>query len=169
MATVKRFEDLYSWQRARELTRCVYALTRKPEFSRDYGLKNQIERAAVSVMANQAEGFSRGTKIELINYFYIAKASAGEVQSHLYIAKDLGYINMSEFQNAYRLAGEAQRLIESFVQKVKTGAQSGLQHKRIQKKDNFLEEHLKEMIVEGKAKGEDVAEIEAALANISKY
>ena len=143
MATIKKFEQLISWQKARELAKYIYLLTKKPFFKKDFGLKNQIERAGISVMANQAEGFSRGTKIELINYFYIAKASASEVQSHLYIAKDLGYINTSEFQKAYQLAEESQKLIQSFVDKVKVGAWSGLQHKPIKKKDTSLEELFK--------------------------
>lgn len=91
-------------------------------------------------MANQAEGFSRGTKIELINYFYIAKGSAGEIQSHLYIASDLGYIDMSEFRKAYQLADECQKLIQSFVDKVKAEGMSGIQYKRVYKEDPFKKE-----------------------------
>lgn len=137
MASIKRFEDLYSWQKARELTKFIYSLTKKPKFLKDYGLKNQIERAGVSVMANQSEGFSRGTKIELINYFYIAKGSAGEVQSHLYVALDAGYIDMSEFRKAYQLADECQKLIQSFVDKVKAEGRSGIQYKQVYKENSF--------------------------------
>jgi len=143
MATIKKFEDLIAWQKAREATKYTYYLTKKPKFSRDFGLKNQIQRSAVSVMANQAEGFSRGTKAELINYFYIAKGSAGETQSHLYVASDQGYITKEEFQKGYGLLDESQKLIESFVKKVKGGGRSGLQHRRIQREDpmkSFLEE-----------------------------
>ena len=143
MVTVKKFEQLISWQKARELTRYIYFLTRKPKFSKDYGLKDQIQRAAVSTVANQAEGFTRGTKFELINYFYIAKGSAGEVQSHLYIASDQNYISPSEFQKAYRLAEETQRLIQSFVDKVKKGSRRGIQHKT-PKRENPMKEFLEE-------------------------
>ena len=139
MATIKRFEDLISWQRARELVKYIYSLTKKPDFKRDFGLKNQTERAAVSSMANQAEGFSRGTKIELINYFYIAKGSAAETQSHLYAARDSGYIDMSEFRKAYQLADETQRLIQSFVGKVKSGAWGGIQYKPVKREDELKE------------------------------
>ena len=131
MATIKKFEDLISWKKARELTRYIYYLTKKEKFSKDYGLKDQIQRSAVSTMANQAEGFCRGTKIELINYFYIAKGSAGEVQNHLYVALDQGYITKGEFQKGYRVADEVQRLIQNFVDKVKAGAYGGLQYKNV--------------------------------------
>jgi len=135
MATIKRFEDLFSWQKAREMTKLIYSFTKKPKFLKDYGLKNQIERSAVSVVANQAEGFSRGTKLELINYFYIAKGSAGEVQSHLYVALDQQYINESEFRKAYGLAEESQKLIQSFVDKVKAGGMSGIQYRQVVQED----------------------------------
>ena len=145
MATIKKFEDLFSWQKARELAKYVYFLTKKPEFSKDYGLKDQIRRASVSVMANQAEGFTRGTKIELINYFYIAKGSAGEVQSHLYVCLDVCYINESEFQNACDLAEESQRLIQYFINRVKADGYSGIQHKQVKSSGkDFLREAMEE-------------------------
>lgn len=147
MATIKKFEDLVSWQKSRELTRYIYTLIKKPGFKNDYGLKNQIERAAVSTMANQAEGFTRGTKIELINYFYIAKGSAGEVQSHLYVALDGGYIDMAEFRKGYELAESVQRLIQSFMGKVKTGARSGIQYRNVDMskyRKDFIQEYMEE-------------------------
>lgn len=150
MATVKRFEQLLSWQKARVLTHFIYQLTKRSSFDRDYGLKNQIQRAAVSTMANQAEGFSRGTKIELINYFFIAKGSAGEVQSLLYAALDQRYITKKEFQKGYQLAEEVQRLIQTFTDKVKSGALKGLQYKQGLKKDEwseFVEEAVKEGLI----------------------
>ena len=144
MATIKRFEDLISWKKARELVRTIYSLTKNKAFSKDFSLKDQIQRSAVSTMANQAEGFTRGTKIELINYFFIAKASAGETQSHLYVALDQGYITENEFKKAYKLAEEVQKLIQSFIDKVKKGSLSGIQHKVVVKKnkiEEFLEKH----------------------------
>ncbi|MBU2578516.1 four helix bundle protein [Patescibacteria group bacterium] len=146
MATIKKFEDLIAWQKARILVKYIYALTQKIEFKKDLGLKSQIQRAVVSSMANQAEGFTRGTKIELINYFYIAKASAGEVQSHLYVARDLNYIENLEFQKAYQLAEETQKLIQSFIEKVKAGAWKGLQYKPVEKENwnSAILEEIKE-------------------------
>jgi len=169
MATIKRFEDLYSWQKAREMTKYIYTLTRKSEFYRDRGLTNQIQRSAVSVMANQAEGFSRGTKQELINYFYIAKASAGEVQSHLYIASDLQYIDISEFQNAYNLAGECQKLIEVFVQKVKQGANRGIQYKQVKNQKMIKIIELQEEIAKRRNRGEDVSEMQRELFKLEGF
>jgi len=169
MATIKRFEDLYSWQKARALATYIYKLTKKPEFYRDRGLTNQIQRSAVSVMANQAEGFSRGTKQELINYFYIAKASAGEVQSHLYIARDLQYIDISEFRNAYNLAESSQRLIESFVQKVKVGAGRGIQYKQIKNQKMIRIRELQNKVAEKRNKGEDVTELQKELFKLEGF
>lgn len=161
--TIKRFEDLISWQKARELTKAVYQITKQAPFKYDRGLVSQIQRAAVSAMANQAEGFTRGTKIELINYFYIAKGSAGEVQSHLYAALDAEYIDMSKFRYVYGLADEVQRLIESFVQKVKVGSRKGIQYKAGLAKESFLERVILENIQEAKDRGEDTTDMEKSL------
>lgn len=139
MATIRRFEDLVCWQRARQLTKFIYQLTSKGSFSKDLGLKDQIRRASVSVMSNIAEGFDRGTKMELINYFFIAKGSSGEVKSQLYIALDCGYISQSEFSQGSKLSDESSRLIQSFVKRVKTGSRLGLQYKKEKKKDAFKE------------------------------
>jgi len=157
--TIQKFEDLFSWQRARELSRRIYDITKQKPFCFDRGLVSQIQRAAVSVMANQAEGFSRGTRTELINYFFIAKGSAGEVQSHLYTASDAGYIDMSTFRNVYGLADETQRLIQSFVLSVKEGSKSGIQHKRpgMEKLQKIRE--LQELAEQKRAAGEDATEV----------
>ena len=130
MATVKQFEDLLCWQKARTLAKFIYDISKYRNFDMDYGLKDQIRRAAVSVMSNIAEGFDRGTKSELINYFYIAKGSCGEVKSQLYIAYDSGYIDKSIFRNGIGLCDECSRLIQSFLYKVKTSSAQGLQFKR---------------------------------------
>ena len=81
MATLKQFEDLEAWRKARELNQVIYRCTRIGEFARDYGLRDQIRRAAVSVMSNIAEGFERGTNKELLSFLYISRGSAGEVRS----------------------------------------------------------------------------------------
>lgn len=99
MGTVKRFEDLEIWQHARELVRYVYQLTDKQEFSRDYGLKDQIRRSSVSVMNNISEGFESRTTKRFINYLGHAKGSCGETRSVSYVALDCKYISESEFQN----------------------------------------------------------------------
>jgi four helix bundle protein len=140
MATVQKFEDLICWKKARELTREIYKAFKD---SKDRGLKDQIERAAVSVMSNIAEGFERGTKQEFINYLFIAKGSAGEVRSQLYIALDVGYLNIETFKNLNSLAAENSRLIHSFSEKIKGGSRAGTQFKKIEKKDP-LEEMVRE-------------------------
>ena len=130
MATVRKFEDLIAWRKARELTKFVYEISRFRNFEMDRGLQDQIRRAAVSVMSNIAEGFDRATKYELINYFYIAKGSCGEVKSQLYIVLDIGYIDMSKFRYGVGLCDECSRLIQSFIYKVKSGGKEGLQFKK---------------------------------------
>jgi len=85
---IKRFEDIEAWQLARELTAKVYALTRRPGFTRDYGLKDQIQRASGSVMHNIAEGFDGGSNAEFAKFLRYAQRSCSEVRSELYVALD---------------------------------------------------------------------------------
>ena len=92
MAAFKTFEEINAWQNARVLVKDVYAMTRCGDFSKDYGLRDQIQRAAVSICSNIAEGFERRGNKEFINFLWIAKGSAAEVCSQLYHARDLGYI-----------------------------------------------------------------------------
>ena len=89
---VKYFEDLEIWKDARVLTRAIYQLTSDSRFSKDFGLRDQIRRAAVSIMSNIAEGFERGGNQEFIQFLYVAKASCGEVRSQLYVAMDQSYL-----------------------------------------------------------------------------
>ena len=108
---VEKFEDLVAWQKARELTKQIYELTKQGSFSKDYGLCYQIRRAAVSVMSNLAEGFDRGSSSEFHQYIVIAKASCAEVRSQLYVAHDVGYITQNQFEHTSRLAEEVSRII----------------------------------------------------------
>jgi len=113
--TIERFEDIKGWQEARKLTTEICRLTRGKEFSRDFALTDQIRRAAISCMANIAEGFGRGTRKEFVHFLNIAKASTLEVQSHLYVALDLGYVSQAQFDAAYQLAASTARLIGGFI------------------------------------------------------
>jgi four helix bundle protein len=122
----KRFEDLIFWQKSRELTKLVYAATRKPEFRKDPGLKEQIQRSCVSVMSNVAEGFGRGGNSEFIQFLFVAKGSLSEVKSQLYVGLDLNYIASSEFNKAYEMTEEISRLINSFIKSLKNAARKGL-------------------------------------------
>jgi four helix bundle protein len=145
MATIEKFEDLICWQRARELVRQLYAAFKT---CTDYGFKDQIQRAAVSILSNIAEGFERGTQQEFLNYLFIAKGSAGEVRAQPYVALDVGYLNIEIFKSLNGLATECSRLIQSFAEKVKAGAQRGTQFKSLPKKDlgkELLKQHAPEV------------------------
>ncbi len=107
MATIERFEDLDVWQTARALTNRVYEHTRQDPFAKDFGLRDQIQRAAVSVMSNIAEGFESRTQAVFIDLLGRARGSAAEVRSQLYIALDQAYIAQDQFDTTYDLAEKA--------------------------------------------------------------
>ena len=111
MAGIERFEDLIAWQKARALAAEIYRTTREGDFARDFGLAGQIQRAAVSVMSNIAEGFERGSSAEFQRFLWIAKASCAELRSQLYVARDIGYVGAQEFDRLLALAEEAGRVI----------------------------------------------------------
>ena len=94
---MKRFEEIEAWQFSRELAKLIYEATKQGQFAHDYGLKDQIQRAAVSIMSNIAEGFERNGNKEFINFLTIAKGSCGEVRSQLYVAFDQGYVDKAQF------------------------------------------------------------------------
>src|SRR5207237_8348713 len=110
MATFKRLEDIQAWQKARQVTKKVYEITPAGRFARDFGLSSQIQRASVSVMANIAEGFGRHSDKEFANFLNMAHGSVSEVQSHLYVALDLAYINQMSFTELNGLLGEVSRM-----------------------------------------------------------
>ena len=115
MSTIKNFEELKAWQKAREMAGYVYLLTRKQKFSRDFGLCNQIQEAAGSSMHNIAEGFEAGYDPEFIRFLKMARRSAGEVQSELYLALDANYITQDELKKAYDLAVDVKKLINGMI------------------------------------------------------
>ena len=115
MAKIERFEDLQSWQKARQLTNLIYDLTDHPKFSKDFRLCNQIRDAAGSIMHNIAEGFDAGSNPEFIRFLKIARRSASEVQSQLYLALDRSYISQDELTSTYQMATEAKRLINGMI------------------------------------------------------
>ena len=113
---IDRFEDIKAWQEARKLTKLVYgAVNSRLIFEKDYRLAGQIEGAAISVMSNVAEGFSRKGSKEFIQFLYIAKSSAAEVQSQLYIALDLNYIEQKTFNVIYEQAELTAKLCSGFI------------------------------------------------------
>ena len=111
MSGIERFEDLIAWQKARALTTQVYKISKKGSFAKDFGLAGQIQRAAVSVMSNIAEGFERGGRGEFKQFLSIAKASCAEVRSQLYVAFDVGYLDQTRFNELIAQAEEVARII----------------------------------------------------------
>jgi len=114
MAGIQKFEEMQAWQKARELTAGIYELTRTGEFAKDYALRDQIRRAAISVMSNLAEGFERSSRQEFHQFLSIAKGSCAEVRSQLYTALDAGLIDPEEFSRAMACAESVANLIGAF-------------------------------------------------------
>jgi len=115
VAKIERFEDIGAWQKARELTRQIYDASNDGPFARDFGLRDQIRRASVSIMSNIAEGFERGSNKEFIQFLFIAKGSAGEVRSQLYVALDQGYIKQDAFASLSQQISEISRMISGLA------------------------------------------------------
>ncbi|MBN8658042.1 MAG: four helix bundle protein [Anaerolineae bacterium] len=116
MTTAKRFEELDVWQRAKDLTNLVYKHSTEGAFSRDFGLRDQMRRASVSIMSNIAEGFESQTQAMFIKYLGFAKGSAGELRAQLYIAKDQGYISQENFSEMVSLAEICSKQLTRFIQ-----------------------------------------------------
>ena len=112
---IERFEEIEAWQEARALVLDVYSLTKKPSFYRDRNLSDQLRRAAISIVANIAEGFERGSNRQFAQFLAQARGSAGEVRSLLYVVHDLGYIPDEAFQKALDRAASVARLITGFI------------------------------------------------------
>jgi four helix bundle protein len=116
MTTFRKFEEIEAWKRARLLTREIYALSGKEAFARDFGLRDQIRRASVSIMANIAEGYERSGQKEFIQFLSIAKGSAGEVASQLFVALDQGYVSETEFANLQKSTADVANLIGGLME-----------------------------------------------------
>jgi four helix bundle protein len=120
MATITRFEEIEAWQTARELARLVYSLSSSGSFARDFGLRDQMRRAAVSVLSNIAEGFESRTQALFIEYLGRAKGSAGELRAQAYVALDEGYLDAAQFDQVFNLAEKASRQISRFMTYLET-------------------------------------------------
>ena len=112
---IKKFEDLESWKKARQLTNKIYEATAEGSFTRDFGLKDQIRRASISILSNIAEGFERGGDKEFLQFLAVAKGSCGEVRAQLYIAADQGYLSQDSFERLFNSANEIGRLISGLM------------------------------------------------------
>ncbi len=115
MATITRFEEIEAWQTARELTRLVYDLTNQGAFARDYGLRDQMRRAAVSILSNIAEGFESRTQALFIDFLGRAKGSAGELRAQAYVAFDVGYLDKVQFEQLSSLVVKCSRQLSRFI------------------------------------------------------
>jgi four helix bundle protein len=119
VATFSRLEEIQAWQKARQATRMIYRITAGGEFAKDYGLRDQIRRASVSIMANIAEGFGRRSDKEFANFLNMSHGSVSEVQSHLYVALDLNYIGQTAFDELYALLEEVSRMTLALAQRLR--------------------------------------------------
>ena len=118
MTSAKRFEDLEVWQKAKELTNLIYSLSSSGAFARDFGLRDQMRRAAVSIMSNIAEGFERYSRKEYLNFLNIAKGSAGEVRSLLRVAVEVGYLEQQTYTQLYNQARELSGMLSNQIQAI---------------------------------------------------
>jgi four helix bundle protein len=125
MGKIEPFEDIDAWKKARELTKVVYEVTAQGKLAADFSLKDQLRRAAVSIMANIAEGFEREGNKEFRQFLATAKGSAGEVKALLYVALDGGLISTEQFHRINALADDASRLLAGFLRYLKTSDKKG--------------------------------------------
>ena len=129
MAKIERFEDLEAWKLARELTKLVYQIMAAGEFSHDFGLRDQIRRASVSILSNIAEGFERAGDKEFLQFLAIAKGSCGEVRAQLYVALDQRYVTNEQFTVASNKALELSRLISGLMRYLRRSEMRGSKYK----------------------------------------
>lgn len=130
MATIKRFEDILSWQKARVLNNKIGTLIDNGVFKSNYRLINQIEGSAGSVMDNIAEGFERSGNKEFVQFLYIAKGSCGEFRSQLYRAADRKYLNQKQFDEFYSAAFEISVFIQKLINYLEQSELKGTKYKR---------------------------------------
>ncbi len=125
MATIRQFEEIEAWQKARQLVREIYSCSNSGRFARDFGLRDHIREAAIAIMSNIAEGFERGGNAEFRQFLAIAKGSAGEVESKLYVALDQGYLSEKEFGALREAAIKVKRLIGGFMGYLRSSGMKG--------------------------------------------
>lgn len=129
MVKITKFEDIESWKKARKLTSDIYQLTKAGEFARDFGLKDQIRRAAISVLSNIAEGFERSGDKEFLQFLYVAKGSCGELRAQLYVALDQSYVSQRAFDVLLRDANDVGQLLSGFIRYLKQSTMRGSKYK----------------------------------------
>ena len=125
----ERFEDLEVWKQARLLAMKIYSLVKSSGIAKDFGLRDQIQRAAVSVSSNIAEGFERNSNKELVNFLFIAKGSCGEVRSQLYIAFDVGQITKEQLATHVSYCVMLSKMLSSFIRSLRASSITGVRYK----------------------------------------
>lgn len=138
MATFTKFEEIQCWQKARELTIKIYSVSKRGHFSSDFGLKDQIRRASVSIMSNIAEGFDRSGTAEFVRFLSIAKGSAAEVRCQLYVAADQDYIDGKQFHELSALAYETGLMVGGLISYLRQSGYKGTKYKAIQTRNSKL-------------------------------
>ena len=133
MATILKFEDIIAWQKALELSDIIYSHSNKEKFSKDFGLRDQMRRASISVVSNIAEGFKREGNNQFIYFLLVAKASAGELRAQLYIARNQNYISMNEFEIINQKVIEVSKTISGFISYLRTQKKNDLDTKKLSK------------------------------------
>lgn len=140
---VKYFEELEVWKASRALASAIYGLTSDGLFSKDYGLRDQIRRASVSVMSNIAEGYERGGKQELIQFLSIAKGSCGDVRCQMYVAIDQGYVSKQEGDKLIEQCKKVSIMIHNFMEYLKGSRYTGVKYKNPPRKS--VKEEMEEI------------------------
>ena len=129
MAKITKFEDIESWKRARSFVNEVYRITATGKFARDFGLRDQIRRAAISILSNIAEGFERGGDNEFLQFLSIAKGSCGDARAQLYIAFDQNYISLTEFEMLTKSTNQVSQLIAGLMKYLRQSTLRGSKYR----------------------------------------
>jgi four helix bundle protein len=130
VAKIERFEDIEAWKKGRELRKAIYNVSKSGKFAADFGLRDQIRRASVSITSNIAEGFERGGNREFIQFLSHSKGSCGEVRDQLYVALDEQYISQQQFETLYNSALEISRMISGFIKYLQQSDMRGNKFKK---------------------------------------
>jgi len=133
MPTILKFEDIVAWQKALELSDLIYSYSNNDKFSKDFGLKDQMRRASVSVVSNIAEGFEREGNNQFIYFLLIAKASAGELRAQLYISRNQNYISQNEFNSINNKVIEVSKIISGFISYLRLQKKNSIESKKLSK------------------------------------
>jgi len=129
MGTIKKFEDIEAWQKARQLVKIIYTETNTGAFFKDYGLKDQMRRAGVSILSNIAEGFERGGDKEFVQFIAVAKGSSAEVRAQLYVALDQGYVDQETFDQLSDFTNQISKMLSGLMKYLRSSQYKGSKYK----------------------------------------